>query len=69
MTSKLKVEQIAHTNNVSAMTIDSSGLITGAYLKPTTEGLVTTTAAQNNIHSLYQVGLIELKYKYINLVQ
>ena len=49
MTSKLKVEQIAHTNNVSAMTIDSSGLITGAYLKPTTEGLVTTTAAQNNI--------------------
>ena len=31
------------------MTIDSSGLITGAYLKPTTEGLVTTTAAQNNI--------------------
>ena len=46
---KLKVEQIAHTNNVSAMTIDSSGLITGAYLKPTTEGLVTTTAAQNNI--------------------
>ena len=49
MTSKLKVEQIAHTNNVSAMTIDSTGLITGAYLKPTTEGLVTTTAGQNNI--------------------
>ena len=28
MTSKLKVEQIAHTNNVSAMTISSSGAIT-----------------------------------------
>ena len=28
MTSKLKVEQIAHTNNVSAMTINSSGYIT-----------------------------------------
>ena len=28
MTSKLKVEQIAHTNNVSAMTIDSTGAIT-----------------------------------------
>ena len=28
MTSKLKVEQIAHTNNVSAMTIDSSGRVT-----------------------------------------
>lgn len=27
MTSKLKVEQIAHTNNVSAMTIDSGGRI------------------------------------------
>jgi hypothetical protein len=27
MTSKLKVEQIAHTNNVSAMTIDSSGRV------------------------------------------
>tara|TARA_A100001234_G_scaffold122770_1_gene107642 strand:+ start:4368 stop:4883 length:516 start_codon:yes stop_codon:yes gene_type:complete len=28
MTSKLKVEQIAHTNNVSAMTINSSGIVT-----------------------------------------
>ena len=28
MTSKLKVEQIAHTNNVSAMTINGSGYIT-----------------------------------------
>ena len=27
MTSKLKVEQIAHTNNVSAMTIDSGGRV------------------------------------------
>ena len=27
MTSKLKVEQIAHTNNVSAMTIDSAGRV------------------------------------------
>ena len=27
MTSKLKVEQIAHTNNVSAMTIDSTGRV------------------------------------------
>ena len=27
MTSKLKVEQIAHTNNVSAMTINSSGVV------------------------------------------
>ena len=27
MTSKLKVEQIAHTNNVSAMAIDSSGRV------------------------------------------
>ncbi len=31
MTSKLKVEQIAHTNNVSAMTIDSAGRV----LQPT----------------------------------
>lgn len=28
MTSKLKVEQIAHTNNVSAMTLNSNGTIT-----------------------------------------
>ena len=61
MTSKLKVEQIAHTNNVSAMTIDSTGLITGAYLKPTTEGLVTTTAGQNNIQFTVPSGANRLE--------
>ncbi len=34
MTSKLKVEQIAHTNNVSAMTIDSSGKATFSQTYP-----------------------------------
>ena len=61
MTSKLKVEQIAHTNNVSAMTIDSTGLITGAYLKPTSEGLVTTTAGQNNIQFTVPSGANRLE--------
>ena len=67
MTSKLKVEQIAHTNNVSAMTIDSTGLITGAYLKPTTEGLVTTTAGQNNIQFTVPSGANRLEIQLYKL--
>ena len=41
MTSKLKVEQIAHTNNVSAMTIDSTGGVSGI---ATTKTEVATTS-------------------------
>ena len=43
------------------MTIDSTGLITGAYLKPTTEGLVTTTAGQNNIQFTVPSGANRLE--------
>ena len=46
---ELKTDTIKNQAGTSSMTIDSTGLVTGSYYKPTSEGLVTTTAGQNNI--------------------
>tara|TARA_B100001027_G_C16128454_1_gene268146 strand:+ start:58 stop:639 length:582 start_codon:yes stop_codon:yes gene_type:complete len=49
MTSEIRVSNIAAVGGTGAMTIDSTGLVTGGYLKPTSEGLVTTSSSQNNV--------------------
>ena len=46
---EVKTDTIKNQSGTSSMTIDSTGLVTGSYLKPTTEGLVTATNGQNNI--------------------
>ena len=46
---EIKTDTIKNKAGTSAATIDSTGIMTGAYLKPTSEGLVTTTGGQNNI--------------------
>ena len=46
---EIKTDTIKNQAGTSSMTIDSTGLVTGGYYKPTSEGLVTTTAGQNNI--------------------
>ena len=65
MTSKLKVEQIAHTNNVSAMTINSSGVVNRSVIpawrvslssqesrSATTEAVIQFDETSNNFYFL-----------------
>ena len=58
---EIKTDTIKNKAGTSAATIDSTGLMTGAYLKPTTEGLVTTTAGQNNIQFTVPSGANRLE--------
>ena len=47
--STIETQNIKYDSDTTSMTINSTGFVTGGYLKPSTEGLVTTTAGQNNI--------------------
>ena len=58
---EIKTDTIKNKAGTSSMTIDSTGLVTGGYLKPTSEGLVTTTAAQNNIQFTVPSGANRLE--------
>jgi len=67
MTSKLKVEQIAHTNNVSAMTISSGGVMTLPQI-PCCQVRLTTANTQDSSDP-YTITSTDIKFDSIVLNQ